>query len=130
MLVVATAQQLATGPGKTSTQGTHGRLPDSLKAAAPGSKFAANTWHRFGWHPGSSSHGGARLGFTGDNDSSDSQDSYMGVGTRGMGQSYGIDGTGYAHYPWPGAPSPATARLAGQVWVREGGSCNLKLFSA
>ena len=43
----------------------------------------------------------------------------MGVGTRRMGQSYGIDGTGYAHYPWPGAPSPATARLAGQVWVRD-----------
>ena len=113
-----TPRGLANGGAISSTQGTNGLLPDSLRAVTAGGLFAANTWHRFGWNTGTSSHGGTRIGFSADCDSSDSKDSYIGMGNTAGSYGSWEGGAGYLHFPWSGAPDPRYAGLKGQIWTR------------
>jgi hypothetical protein len=70
---------------------------------------------------GTSSHGGIRLGSSADNDSSDSQDSCIGIGIAygSSSDSRCFEGSGYCHYPWAGAPVPPKYKLPGQIWTRD-----------
>ncbi len=81
--------------------------------------WAAGCWQRLGWQHGVSSHGGLRLGLSGDNDSSDSIDSYIGLGgTAGSCCGAYSAASGYLAYPWGGYPSPSYAPLQGQIWFK------------
>lgn len=114
----ATARNLANSGPLSSTQGTNNLLTANWKSIVAGGVWGAYAWHRFGWNTGTSSHGGARFGFTADNDASDSQDSGIGFGLfKNNGPS--IDaGAGYYQYPWNPAPNPPAAILQGQIWGR------------
>ncbi|MBM4346128.1 MAG: hypothetical protein FJ100_22370 [Deltaproteobacteria bacterium] len=114
----STARNLANAAPLASTQGTNNLLTPTWKSIVAGGVWGAMTWHRFGWNTGTSSHGGARFGFTADNDSSDSQDSGIGFGLF-KNNAPSIDaGAGYYQYPWTPAPNPPTAILQGQIWGR------------
>jgi len=120
----ATPRALANGGAITSSQATGGLLPSSLQAVTPRGQFAGACWHRLGWNHGVSSHGGLRLGFTADNDSSDSIDSLIGVGMTGSSYGAWNGASGFLAYPWGGSPSPAYGGLHAQIWFRVGYSCS------
>lgn len=112
----ATGRDLANGTPMGSSQGTNNLLTATWKSITGGGLWGANAWHRFGWNTGTSSHGGCRLGFTADNDSSDSQDSGIGFGLLlAAGPSINA-GAGYYQYPWNPQPNPPNAILQGQIW--------------
>ncbi len=114
----STARNLANGTPPGSAQGTNNLLTATWKSITSGGVWGANAWHRFGWHTGTSSHGGCRFGLTADNDGSDSQDAGIGFGLfQGAAPSIHA-GAGYYHYPWNPAPNPPTAVLQGQIWGR------------
>lgn len=110
-----TARELANGAPPNSAQGTNNLLTATWKSITAGGVWGAYAWHRFGWHSGTSSHGGVRFGFTADNDSSDSQDAGIGFG---LYQGTIHAGAGYYHYPWTPQPNPASAVLQGQLWLK------------
>jgi hypothetical protein len=116
----ATARDLANGPQLPSSQGTNNLLTASWKSVVGGNAWGANAWHRWGWQHGTGGCGGARLGFSADNDSSDSMDSGIGIGIAANTSCSGNNqwGAGYWQYPWSPAPNPPSAQLQGQVWVR------------
>ncbi len=116
----STARDLAAGPILPSTQATKGKLTDNWRSIVPGGAWSANAWHRFGWNNGTEGCGGLRLGFSADNDSSDSRDSGIGLGVYKGGCSSDLKtGSGYWHYPgWNPKPSPLAAGLEGYVWMR------------
>jgi len=121
-----TPRGLANGSIPSSTQSTTNLLPSAIRACVGGNRITANTYHRWGWNPGYSSHGGARLGFTADNDSSDSMDSYIGFGLQRGSSSGGAyeSGSGYCQYPaWSPAPTPMYAGLKGRIWFRSTPTC-------
>jgi len=126
-----TPRNLANGTPLSSTQATTGLLPSTLRAVVGGGSFSANAWHRWGWNPGTSSHGGARVGFTADNDSSDSQDSQIGFGLTASTSGLLTAGSGYAQWSaWTPAPSPLSSMLQGQLWFRKAVSCAIRTCSA
>ncbi|MSP90383.1 MAG: hypothetical protein EXR79_01030 [Myxococcales bacterium] len=113
-----TARNLANGAPLSSAQATNNLLTATWKSIPAGGVWGAYAWHRFGWHTGTNSHGGARFGFTADNDASDSQDAGIGFGlSQGAAPSIHA-GAGYYHYPWTPQPNPPTAVLQGQIWIR------------
>ncbi len=114
----STARNLANGSALGSAEGTKNLLTATWKSITAGGVWGAYTWHRFGWNTGTSSHGGCRLGFTADNDSSDSQDAGLGFGLHQAASPSISAGAGYYHYPWNPAPNPPTAVLQGQIWGR------------
>jgi hypothetical protein len=116
----SSARDLANGAVLSSSQGTSGLLPASLQTVTAGAAWAAYTFHRYGWQHGSISCGGVRLGFSADDDSSDSRDSGIGVGldVNGCGSVSNPGGSGYFHHPWPGHPIPNSAGLRSQIWIR------------
>ncbi len=111
-------RDLANSGPLASSQGVNNLLTATWKSITAGGVWGAYTWHRFGWNTGTSTHGGARLGFSADNDSSDSQDSCIGFGLFAAAGNSISAGAGYFQYPWSPAPSPIKAVLEGQIWVR------------
>jgi hypothetical protein len=114
-----TARNLANSGPLGASQATNNLLTNTWKSITAGSAWGAYAWHRFGWNCGTNTHGGARLGFTADNDVSDSQDSAIGFGLQ---QAAGVSihvGAGYYHGTWWNPqPNPANATLQGQIWVK------------
>jgi len=116
-----TARGLANGATQPSSQGTTGLLSATWKGVVQGGKWGANLWQRWGWSHPNGGCGTARVGFTADNDSSDSTDSGIGLGLGGnMGCTNQMSyGSGYYHYSgWSPQPSPLAAGLQGQIWVK------------
>ena len=113
-----TARDKSNGAALGSAQGTNNLLTNTWKSITAGGVWGAYAWHRWGWHHGTSSHGGARLGFSADNDASDSIDAALGFGLHAAESPSIATGSGYYHYPWNPVPSPPAASLQGQIWVR------------
>lgn len=117
----ATGRALANGPVASSNQGANDKLTDNWRSIVAGSVWGAWAWHRFGWNSGAAPCGGVRIGFTADNDSSDSRDSGIGIGVWKGGCSSKPDltvGSGYYHYTWNPLPDPHAAGLEGFIWLR------------
>ncbi len=117
-----TGQALATGPVLASSYQTNNKLTATWKSVVPGSAWSANRWHRWGWSHGMAGCYGIRVGFSADNDGSDSRDSGIGMGLQAIGSGCGVvlsTGSGYFHYPgWNPKPNPNAAGLRGYVWMR------------
>ena len=117
-----TGQALATGPVLTSSFNTSGKLSAAWKSLVPGGAWAAAHRHRWGWSHGISGCYGVRVGFSADNDSSDSRDSGIGMGLSPIGGGCGAalaSGSGYFHYPgWDPKPNPNTGGLRSYIWMR------------
>lgn len=118
----ATGHALATGPVLSSTYNTGGKLDATWKSIVPGGAWSASRWHRWGWSHGMEGCYGIRVGFSADNDSSDSRDSAIGMGITPIGGGCGVvlsAGSGYFHYPgWDPKPDPNQAGLRGYIWMR------------
>ena len=115
----ATARDLANQPVLSSSFSTTNLLPSALQSASASGVWNAPNWHRYGWNHGIGGCGALRLGFTGDRDGSDSRDCGIGLGLGSV--SCGATdpgGSGYYHYPPSGGPSPLSAGLSGQIWMR------------
>ncbi len=115
----SSARDLANGSVIGSSQGTTGLLPANLQSVVAGGVWAAHEWHRYGWQHGNVACGGVRLGFSADNDGSDSRDSAIGVGLVVNGCAIPDSrGSGYFHYYWGGHPNPRSSGLRSQIWIR------------
>ena len=117
-----TPRSLAAGPVMGSSYGSTGKLSAAWRSVVAGSKWGANRWQRWGWAHGKSGCYGLRVGFSADNDSSDSRDAGIGMGVGVLGNGCGVilnTGSGYFHYPgWSPQPSPLKSGLRSYIWVR------------
>ena len=115
----------STCPAKTNcgTEPVHKR-PLGLQQAT--SSSSSNKWNRFGYVNDVNGWGtSTRVGFTGDNDSSDSSDSIMGMGVHChnaclsgscTGAPHGMGSGFYLYHTW--AASPYDGSVRGWLWIR------------
>ena len=99
-------------------------MPMGLEAITSGS--SSSRWHRFGYVNDYNSWGtGTRVGFTGDNDSSDSSDTIFGMGISCFssclsgsvsGSAHGYGSGFYLYNAWASTPYDGSA--AGWLWIR------------
>ena len=118
------------GSSLGSSYNTSSLLTTNWSSLAGNGTWAANHYHRWGWSHGPLYCGSLRVGFSGDVDSSDSGDSYIGFGINRVnfgsvpgsgvcGGNYPINfGSGYFHHPWNPQPSPQYDSLRGFIGGR------------
>lgn len=131
-----TARSLVNQAGPTAAQGTQAlcstfkcgpnTLPSAMNSAAgPGTNVAA--WHRWGYLNGTNGWGAnARVGFSGDNDASDSSDSVIGLGLECVTNcpTYNVtapahgSGSGWYFYSTWSKGTPYDGNLRGYLFVR------------
>jgi hypothetical protein len=115
----------ATCPARTNC-GTEpvNKRPLGLQEAT--SSSTSNKWNRFGYVNDLNGWGtGTRIGFTGDNDGSDSSDSIMGIGVKCWSSCLGGSCTGAPHDTGTGfylytswATTPLDGATQGWLWIR------------
>ena len=127
----STATALATGPVIPTAITTRNLVTDAMLAVVPGGTVYSVNSQRWGWNHGTDRCGGARLGWSGDGDSTDSRDAAIGVGFHVYTSMINCNpkeyanlttGSGYYHFPWggnpPNHPTPPARALPAQVWLR------------
>jgi len=140
----ATVQSLANGTfnSVSSSQGAAGEIPENFRArpgtykptgltgavVASGNKAtSAGAWHRYGFMPNSGDRWGhdIRIGWSADNDNSDSGDTVCGFGFKAYGSAIGSTGysggagCGWSYYSsWTSGSGSTSGNLKGWIWVR------------
>ena len=115
--------------GNCTAQSNCGTEPINLMplgVASACSNSSSTTWHRFGYINDYSSWGtGTRVGFSGDGNSSDNSDSFMGIGLTCFGSclnyatTNGAHGSGSGFYLYQGwGAVPLDNPLPGWLWIR------------
>jgi hypothetical protein len=126
------ASQASTGSlaaNTTAVPGNYKPLGLSNAVVASGNKAtSANTWHRYGYLPNSGDRWGhdIRIGWSADNDSSDSGDSVIGFGFKAYanapssnGGVSGGFGCGWSYYSsWTSGSGSFAGRMQGWIWVK------------
>ncbi|MCB9682320.1 MAG: hypothetical protein H6733_12710 [Alphaproteobacteria bacterium] len=120
-----TPRDLANGPVIPAFQGRGIIDAQLLIDVVHDGIWTSDRWSRVGWSHGTSPCGGLRVGFTGDNDATDSRDSGIGIGIYIVSHNCNPSvwagfslGSGYYHYPWPVAPTPNVMGVPARLWVR------------